>query len=542
MMRGAISPEEFQERQARDGTDEVQQSKVGAQLSDTTTRRVIAIVLLMLCFIPLLGVTNTNRAPVLLTASLQRLHQDRDAWNVLAALDDIRTSFDVVEPQAVGAASQPSLVYLELFPGYPELEPYGCQNATRTWLAPQVNEENGIASVCVRHDEWVGGGALESPSAVRHANDIGKAPSAVLRPSEVLGEQGRPGEGVHFSSNCCLKRRASGNGARQGTCAAWGTCYLRYKFNMKLEAMDGALLSVLTTLFVALMLVVGAHTFTMDAERLVLTPIQEMMDLVSRVSEDPSRPVEVGAGGDGGGQYETRQIENAIKKITDLLRIGFGVAGSEIIRDNLSSTSTSGECIDLMGNPGKRIYSVFGFCMIEDFDHMTDKLGDGIMDFINDVASVVHENVSAWGGQCNKNLGGSFLMTWKVPEVYTRGSTSVDVSRIPYIAKVADRALVGFLKVIADLNRDEKILAYRDREDLRTVNELTGETLPFRVRMGFGLHIGWAIEGPVGSLQKVDATYLSPHVNMAARCETAAKQWHVPASNTHTAAMIVTER
>ena len=51
-----------------------------------------------------------------------------------------------------------------------------------------------------------------------------------------------------------------------------------------------------------------------------------------------------------------------------------------------------------------------------------------------------------------------------------------------------------------------------------------------QVRMGFGLHIGWGIEGPVGSMQKVDATYLSPHVNMAARCETAAKQWHVPVS------------
>jgi class 3 adenylate cyclase len=45
--------------------------------------------------------------------------------------------------------------------------------------------------------------------------------------------------------------------------------------------------------------------------------------------------------------------------------------------------------------------------------------------------------------------------------------------------------------------------------------------------MKFGLHIGWAIEGPVGSLHKVDATYLSPHVNIAARCATAAKQWNV---------------
>ena len=48
------------------------------------------------------------------------------------------------------------------------------------------------------------------------------------------------------------------------------------------------------------------------------------------------------------------------------------------------------------------------------------------------------------------------------------------------------------------------------------------------MRMGFGMHAGWAIEGAVGSVQKVDATYLSPHVNMAARLETASKQYHVP--------------
>jgi class 3 adenylate cyclase len=54
--------------------------------------------------------------------------------------------------------------------------------------------------------------------------------------------------------------------------------------------------------------------------------------------------------------------------------------------------------------------------------------------------------------------------------------------------------------------------------------------------MGFGLHAGWAIEGAVGSLQKVDATYLSPHVNMAARLETSSKQYGVPllASQVHT--------
>ena len=41
----------------------------------------------------------------------------------------------------------------------------------------------------------------------------------------------------------------------------------------------------------------------------------------------------------------------------------------------------------------------------------------------------------------------------------------------------------------------------------------------FEVKMGFGLHVGWAIEGAIGSEYKVDASYLSPNVNMAARLE-----------------------
>jgi len=47
----------------------------------------------------------------------------------------------------------------------------------------------------------------------------------------------------------------------------------------------------------------------------------------------------------------------------------------------------------------------------------------------------------------------------------------------------------------------------------------------FRVRMGFGLHQGWAIEGSIGSYFKIDASYLSPNVNMASRLEAATKQF-----------------
>ena len=46
-----------------------------------------------------------------------------------------------------------------------------------------------------------------------------------------------------------------------------------------------------------------------------------------------------------------------------------------------------------------------------------------------------------------------------------------------------------------------------------------------QVKMGFGLHIGWAIEGAIGSNFKIDASYLSPNVNMASRLEAATKQF-----------------
>lgn len=36
---------------------------------------------------------------------------------------------------------------------------------------------------------------------------------------------------------------------------------------------------------------------------------------------------------------------------------------------------------------------------------------------------------------------------------------------------------------------------------------------------------GWAIEGAIGSEHKIDASYLSPHVNMASRLEAATKQY-----------------
>jgi hypothetical protein len=87
--------------------------------------------------------------------------------------------------------------------------------------------------------------------------------------------------------------------------------------------------------------------------------------------------------------------------------------------------------------------------------------------------------------------------------------------------QIADMALFSFLKIIAKINKFQHIMQYR--KDLSLLKRLTG----YKVEMGFGLHQGWAIEGAIGSFFKIDASYLSPNVNMAARLEAASKQYGV---------------
>jgi class 3 adenylate cyclase len=81
--------------------------------------------------------------------------------------------------------------------------------------------------------------------------------------------------------------------------------------------------------------------------------------------------------------------------------------------------------------------------------------------------------------------------------------------------------LFCILKIIAKINSVEEILEYRKNEALNF--RLPGYT----VKIGYGIHLGWAIEGMIGSGFKLDASYLSPIVNMAGKLEESTKTYGV---------------
>ena len=116
-------------------------------------------------------------------------------------------------------------------------------------------------------------------------------------------------------------------------------------------------------------------------------------------------------------------------------------------------------------------------------------------------------------------------MVWKLSEedvIYDEETKNLVAAKSDRVSQIADMSVISFLKILASIQRSRKLDKYKKRRDLNQ------RMKNYSVKMGFGLHVGWAIEGAIGSDFKIDASYLSPNVNMASRLEGATKQYGVP--------------
>ena len=452
-------------------------SKLSSVLSEIITQRVIVLVLVMLLCIPLMTQTSVDNAPEVAIKSLHSYNAHRSVAGGTAVLDQQVNQFEKV---FATRQDKPFLIYLRVD-----------DNASN--YVKEYNKLNTSYGEGLRENAKVSSEDFDGYDLIQYDDSV--YPPLVYK-----------------------------------TVAIFNKTLYNYRL---------AYLQIILTIFVSVMLVIGSIVLNNDVEKLVLAPIDKMMNLVDTIAKDPLKPIQYTS--NQGGQYETRLLETTIEKITGLLRVGFGEAGAGIISSSLNINDTSGKILDPLTG-GLRIYCIVGFCDIHRFDEVNQRMGVDVLRFVNSIASIVHGCIQDWGGQSNKNLGNAFVLVWRIGDEETllnltsgnTGGTSkdkgkksrekvVDLRRVPGIDNLADKALIGYLKIIVELNRQENILAYR--REARLTNNNTTE---FIVRMGFGLHAGWAIEGAVGSLKKIDATYLSPHVNMAARLETSSKQYGVP--------------
>jgi len=294
-------------------------------------------------------------------------------------------------------------------------------------------------------------------------------------------------------------------------------------FDISRRVDEEALLGIYMTIFVILLLAIGTMTFARDVNNLVIIPIEQMVQLVREISANPlgkhfSLSQDELKGYDDG--METTLLLRTISKIAGLMRVGFGEAGAEIIGKhlNMSSDDNGGSSMgmNILGK-GNKILSVFGFCDIRNFTDTTECLQEEVMLFVNRIAHILHSVVVQCGGAANKNIGDAFLLTWKLDPA-TIGSCEDH-------EYAGDKALYSFLKTMVEMSRHEDFICNFSPTALGALYE----RMPgYRCRIGCGLHFGWAVEGAIGSDKKIDASYISPHVNWAEYLESSTKEYGVP--------------
>jgi class 3 adenylate cyclase len=309
-----------------------------------------------------------------------------------------------------------------------------------------------------------------------------------------------------------------------------------------------ASLNMILTGCVMIILGTGSFLFSNDAEKIVIRPIKDMVKFVQKINKDPMSKIDSDGMYSHGKGTETSLLQATLMKLAGLLQVGFGEAGSEIISNNLD-----GDTVDPMV-AGQKVYGVYGFIDIRLFDEVNKCLGEQIMPFVNTLADIIHSSCDRYSGAANKNIGNAFLMVWKFPpykELLERerleAEASLDKSDpearehkaaadalaakndlgdglrllpkdICYRESMRDncnQALIAFLEVILRIYTTKKLANWKVHP------KILAHIPDYKLKLGFGLHAGWAIEGAIGSAKKIDASYLSPNVNMAARLESA---------------------
>jgi len=319
---------------------------------------------------------------------------------------------------------------------------------------------------------------------------------------------------------------------------------------------DRAKVELLTEALLLFIWVLGVAAFASPVMTLVVEPIERMVRLLSMLMKDPlgysSTPQyqQLMHEGDGlSDKYksmwpkevlkgmETNFLMSTILRIGSLMRVGFGSAGVEIIRNNLERGRHKD--VLFLSKQGGSVSCIFLFCDIRQFTDVTECLQEEVFVFTNKVAAVVHSICHSYGGSANKNIGDAFLVSWlldKAPDEKEEdqddpfSSSPNNLNRDGLYAKnnQADKALLSVVKISMALHYDNYYVDdMNETARNRLLTKLSGRKGPI-VQIGFGLHAGNAVQGAIGSQRKLDATYISESVERAEFLESSTKTYGVP--------------
>ena len=474
---------------------EMDPDRLGKKLSDIITRRVIIVVLLMIIFVPIMQVSEDDNSPYYgleelfwmgrssCTLALPVCQAPYAKWINKNSIcwDDLVYRYSKSSQQSDGQAAS-----------YPLL-----------WLQAPNYLNNGTIEDITSAGDGINNGLWSEVS-----DCAGKTVSSScnLRDSEML-------LAVYSPSNC------------SDICA---NIQIYSRFDISQYSQSVALMSIIVTIFIGIILAIASVTFTVDTQKIVIIPITKMILIIKSLADDPLKKMEEVREEKTEEKLEINDksednqnmLQSTVEKINSLLQLSFGEDGAEILSKNIMSGE--GE-LNLM-RPGNKVSLVICAIKINNFQLISECLDLEITIFFNKICHIVHNCAKMWSGLVAKSSDGCFTLVWRLPELLEKDTEEDDLSN-PAMQRtdLANRALVSLIKIISEIRRSSDLQFYKFHPKISTN---LGEG--FEITISAGLHVGWSIEGVIGSDLKIDASYLSPHIYLAYDLLEAVNRYQVP--------------
>merc|ERR1719421_185508 len=112
---------------------------------------------------------------------------------------------------------------------------------------------------------------------------------------------------------------------------------------------------------------------------------------------------------------------------------------------------------------GELVQCIYGQAKIQDFSVITEVLQSKVMQFVNQIAEIVHGVVVQFLGAANKNAGDTFLLVWKC----TADLDAADVAK--KLSKLADMSVAAFCKILAAVQQSATLAAYRSHPRIQNL-------------------------------------------------------------------------
>jgi len=248
-------------------------------------------------------------------------------------------------------------------------------------------------------------------------------------------------------------------------------------FDNGIRSRLGALLNLVKTIFICLILSTSYYFFIKDTNTLVIEPIDSIISKIRVISNNPMEAINnmenienlqekifitpkksccISPKSDK--IMETTILDKTISKIANLLAIGLGENGSNILSRSLKNNQQQEINTIIEGNETVAIYS---FCQIFNFYEIFDSLKENVLIFINEIAEIIHEITDENFGFVDKNIGEGFSLVWRVEDYMTKNNPSskkLEVIKSISLTNIIEASVISILKIIMKIHKKKKFL------------------------------------------------------------------------------------